>query len=196
MSERASKKEFYQYFSKNLVRGFVYLLALIGLLVLFKSFFADQYDALEHQVSDNYYLMALIFLLSETIVGLLPPELFMVWSIDDGAVAYTMIVVFMTVFSILAGWINYKIGVAISTKAFFMNLFKKRLKMDKYQQIYEKYGSGLIIIAALTPLPFALISLLTGTLRYPQKKYLIFASFRVVRFVFYGILVWNIGGVL
>lgn len=196
MSEKSEKQDFYNYFSRNLIRGFVYLLVLIGLIVLFKSLFKNQYDALEHQVSDNYVLMMGIFLISEIIVGILPPELFMIWSIDDPGFAYTFIVIFMALFSILAGWINYRLGKFISKKEFFMNLFKKRLRLKKYQQRYEQYGSGLIIVSALTPLPFALISLLTGTLDYPQKKYLVFASFRIIRFVVYGILIWNLEGVI
>lgn len=196
MSEKSGNRDFYNYFSRNLIKGFVYLLVLIGLIIVFKSLFKSQYDALEHQVSDNYVLMMGIFLVSEIIVGILPPELFMIWSIDDPGFAYTFIVIFMALFSILAGWINYRLGKFISTKEFFMNLFKKRLRLKKYQQRYEQYGSGLIIVAALTPLPFALISLLTGTLAYPQKKYLIFASFRIIRFVVYGILIWNLEGVI
>lgn len=196
MTEKTTKRDFYNYFSQNLIKGFVYLLVLIGLIVLFKSLFKDQYDALEHQVSDNYVLMMGIFLVSEIIVGILPPELFMIWSIDDPGFAYTFIVIFMALFSILAGWINYRLGRLISRKEFFMNLFKKRFKLEKYKKRYEQYGSGLIIVAALTPLPFALISLLTGTLSYPQNKYLLFASFRIVRFVVYGILIWNLEGVI
>lgn len=196
MTDKTTKRDFYNYFSQNLIKGFVYLLVLIGLIVLFKSLFKSQYDALEHQVSDNYVLMMAIFLVSEIIVGILPPELFMIWSIDDPGFAYTFIVIFMALFSILAGWINYRVGRLISTKEFFMNLFKKRFKLEKYKKRYEQYGSGLIIVAALTPLPFALISLLTGTLSYPQNKYLLFASFRIIRFVVYGILIWNLEGVI
>jgi membrane protein YqaA with SNARE-associated domain len=196
MSEKREKRDFYNYFSQNLIKGFVYLLVLIGLIILFKSFFRTQYDALEHQVSDNYMLMLVIFLVSEIVVGIIPPELFMIWSIDDPGYAYTIIVIIMALFSILAGWINFRVGKVISTKEFFLNLFQKRFKLKKYQKRYEQYGGGLIIVAALTPLPFALISLLTGTLAYPQRKYLIFASFRIIRFVVYGILIWNLEGVI
>lgn len=194
--EMSEKRDFYNYFSQNLIKGFIYLLVLIGLIVLFKSLFRSQYDAIEHYVSDSYMFMLIIFLTSEIFVGIIPPELFMVWTIDDPWYYYTSAVTFMALFSILAGWINYRIGLVISSKEFFMNLFKKRLKLDKYKQRYEQYGSGLIIVAALTPLPFALISLLTGTLSYPQRKYLIFASFRILRFVVYGILIWNLGGMI
>ncbi|MBO3697199.1 YqaA family protein [Roseivirga sp. E12] len=189
-------KDFYNYFSQNLIKGFVYLLVLIGLVIIFKSTFKSQYDVIEHAVSDSYYLMFFIFLISEFFVGILPPELFMIWSSDDPWHYYLTAVTTMTLVSLFAGWLNYRIGKRLGEKEFFMNFVKKRLKFDKYQQRYEQYGSGLIIVSALTPLPFALVSMLTGTLAYPQKKYLMFASFRIIRFVVYGIIVWNLEGVI
>ncbi|OEK00879.1 hypothetical protein BFP97_04855 [Roseivirga sp. 4D4] len=189
-------KDFYNYFSQNLIKGFIYLLVLIGLIIVFKSTFKSQYDMIEHAVSDSYYLMFFIFLISEFFVGILPPELFMIWSSDDPWHYYATAVTTMTMVSLFAGWLNYRIGLKLGEKEFFMNFVKKRLRFKKYQQRYEQYGSGLIIVSALTPLPFALVSMLTGTLAYPQKKYLMFASFRIIRFVVYGIIVWNLHGVI
>lgn len=189
-------KDFYNFFSQNLIKGFVYLLVLIGLIVIFKSSFKSQYDLIEHAVSDSYYLMFFIFLISEFFVGILPPELFMIWSSDDPWHYYVTAVTTMTMVSLFAGWLNYRIGLKLGEKEFFMNFVKKRLRFKKYQQRYEQYGSGLIIVSALTPLPFALVSMLTGTLAYPQKKYFMFASFRIIRFVVYGIIIWNLHGVI
>ena len=193
LARMSNKKEFLSYFLRNLLKGFIYLLVLIGLIVLIKSTFKTPYDKIEHLVSDNYLLMLIIFLISEFFVGIIPPELFMIWTLDNPWYYYLLVLTFMTFFSLLAGWLNYCLGCFISKRAFFMNLARKRFKLEKYQKHFDRYGSGLIIVAALTPMPFALISLLTGTLSYPQKKYLIFASFRIIRFVVYGILVWNLG---
>ncbi len=186
--------DFYNYFSRNLIKGFVYLLVLILALILFKNYFQTQYDTIEHWVSDDYLLMLFIFLISEILVGILPPELFMIWSIDDPGDVYTIIVIVMAFLSIGAGWINFAIGKVISSKEFFHRFFNKRLK--KYQQRYDDYGAGFIIVAALTPLPYSLISLVTGSMDYPIKKYLIYSSFRILRFVVYGIVIWNLEGVI
>ena len=192
----SDKRDFYNYFSQNLIKGFIYLAVLIGLIVLVKSLFKSQYDAIEHAVSDSYPVMFVIFLISEFFVGIIPPELFMAWNLDEPWYYYVLAVTVMTFVSLFAGWLNYRLGMFISTKEYFMDLFKRRFKLDKYKKRYEQYGSGIIIVAALTPLPFALISLLTGTLSYPQRKYLIFASFRIIRFVVYGIVIFNLGGVI
>ncbi|PIQ49997.1 MAG: hypothetical protein COW03_02245 [Cytophagales bacterium CG12_big_fil_rev_8_21_14_0_65_40_12] len=188
-------KDFYNYFSQNLIKGFIYLAALIVLIVLFKNYFKNQYDVIEHWVSDDYVLMLVIFLTSEIFVGLLPPELFMIWSIDDPGLVYAIIIMAMAIISLFAGLINYWIGKEISTKAFFKRIFlKKRLK--KYQKQYDQYGGGLIIVAAITPIPYALICLLTGSLSYPIRKFLIFSSFRLLRFIVYGLVIWNLEGVI
>lgn len=190
----SNKKDFYNYFSQNLIKGFAYLAILITALILFKNYFKSQYDIIEHWVSDDYLLMLVIFMISEVLVGILPPELFMIWSIDDPGHIYTIIVIVMAFLSIGAGWINFAVGKVISSKEFFHRFFDKRLQ--KYQQRYDQYGAGFIIVAALTPLPYSLISLVTGSMDYPIRKYLIYSSFRILRFVVYGIVIWNLEGVI
>lgn len=191
-----NKRAFYSYFFKNLLKGFVYLVVLIGLVILFKNYFQSQFDAIEHVISDSYLKMFVIFLISELFVGLIPPELFMVWTLDDPLHYYILSILVMTVVSIFAGWLNYLFGRFIANREFFLHLFNRRLRLKKYQKRFEQYGSGLIIVAAVTPLPFSLISLLTGTLLFPQKKYLILSSFRILRFIAYGIAIYEVGGFL
>ena len=191
-----SKKDFYNYFSRNLIKGFVYLLVLIVFIILFKNYFKTQYDLIEHAISDSYYLMFFIFLISELLIGILPPELFMIWSSDDPIQYYVTAVTTMTFVSIFAGWLNFRIGQFVGKREFFLSLFRKRFRLDKYKKRYDQYGAGLIIVAAITPLPFALVSLLTGTLHYPQRRYLLFSSFRVIRFVVYGFIIWEIHSVI
>jgi len=188
-----TNRDFYNYFSQNLIRGFVYLLLLVVAVIFVKRYFASQYDAIEHWVSDDYWLMFTIFLISEVMVGIIPPELFMIWTKDDPAMLYEWVIIVMTLLSIGAGWINFYFGNKIGEMAFFRRFFGKKLK--KYRKRYDEYGGGIIIVAALTPLPFALISLIAGSLSYPVKKYLIFSSFRVLRFVVYGLIIWNLSSV-
>ena len=186
-------KDFYNYFSKNLIRGFIYLSILIVGVILLKRYFTTQYDALEHFISDDYWLMFTIFLISEVMVGIIPPELFMIWTKDDPAILYEWVIIVLTVLSIAAGWINFYFGKKIGEMVFFRRFFGKKLK--KYRNQYDQYGGGIIIVAALTPLPFALISLIAGSLAYPVKKYLIFSSFRILRFVVYGLIIWNLSSI-
>jgi len=188
-----SKRDFYNYFSQNLIRGFIYLIMLIVVLVLAKRYFSTQYDAIEHWVSDDYWLMFFIFLISEIFVGVIPPELFMIWTKDDPATLYEWVIVAMSIISLGAGWINYYVGSRIGEATFFRRFFGR--KLEKYKMRYEQYGGGIIIVAALTPLPFALISLIAGSLAYPVKKYLKYSAFRILRFAVYGLIIWFYGGI-
>jgi len=189
----SQSRDFYNYFSQNLIRGFIYLAILITALILAKKYFTSQYDAIEHWVSDDYWLMFLIFLVSEIFVGILPPELFMAWTKDDPALLYEWVIIVMSILSIGAGWINFYFGHLISEWKLFQRFFGKRL--IKYRQRYDQYGGGIIVVAALTPLPFALISLIAGSFSYPTRKYLIYSSFRILRFVVYGFIIWNLSSV-
>ncbi|MGK0489546.1 MAG: membrane protein YqaA with SNARE-associated domain [Candidatus Endobugula sp.] len=95
----------------------------------------------------------------------------------------------------MAGLFNFWLGKKISTRPFFNKILMKK-RFRKYQKQYEQYGGGLIIVAALTPIPYALICLLTGSLSYPVRKFLIFSSFRILRFLVYGLIIWNLGGMI
>ena len=101
--------------------------------------------------------MFFIFLISEILIGIIPPELFMLWSSDDPISYYITALTTMTFVSLIAGWLNYRIGLFVGEREFFLNLFKKRFRLDRYRQRYDQYGAGLIIVAAVTPLPFALL---------------------------------------
>jgi membrane protein YqaA with SNARE-associated domain len=61
----------------------------------------------------------------------------------------------------------------------------------KYWPMFRKFGSALIIAAALTPLPWALISMLVGSTEYPLKRFSAFALFRVLRFAVYGYIIFQ-----
>ena len=183
-------KDFYNYFSQNLIKGFLYVAGLVIVIFFVKKYFNQQYETIEHWVSDDYWLMFLIFLVSETLVGILPPELFMIWTKDDPAILYEWVIIAMTILSLTAGWINFYFGYVISEMSYFQRFFGKRI--EKYKKRFEEYGGGIIVVAALTPLPFSLISLITGSLAYPRKKYLLYSSFRILRFVIYGLIIWNL----
>jgi membrane protein YqaA with SNARE-associated domain len=60
----------------------------------------------------------------------------------------------------------------------------------------QKYGVFLILVAAITPLPWSAISMLVGSLHYPSKKYLLWALARFIRFAVYAAIIWEANIVL
>jgi membrane protein YqaA with SNARE-associated domain len=91
--------------------------------------------------------------------------------------------------SYLAGIAGYWIGVYLNHTRFYRIL--KRRVFGKYQVYLNKFGTFLIIVAALTPLPFSGIAMLVGSSRYPFKKYIVYSSFRFLRFVIYSYIIWE-----
>ncbi|MEQ9229482.1 MAG: VTT domain-containing protein, partial [Cyclobacteriaceae bacterium] len=68
--------------------------------------------------------------------------------------------------------------------------FKNKI-FGKFEEQFNKFGGFLVIVAALTPLPFSGICMLVGSTRYPFKRFLLFSLARVVRFTVYAYIIWQ-----
>jgi membrane protein DedA with SNARE-associated domain len=132
----------------------------------------------------------LVYCASEFFFGIFPPELFMVWAINKDTIPhYFLNVAFFAVVSYAMGYLTFLIGHFIHKRPTF-RLFRKKFLMQLVPQL-KKYGLFLIIVAAVTPLPWAAISLLVGSVGYPSKRYLKYALFRFLRFAVYGYIIYQ-----
>jgi membrane protein DedA with SNARE-associated domain len=114
----------------------------------------------------------------------------MIWAINKDTVAhYFSNLAFFAIVSYLMGYLTFLIG-SFLYKRSVLDYFKKTLLKDSWP-LLKKYGLFLIIVAALTPIPWAAVSLLVGTAGYPAKKYLRYALFRFLRFAFYGYIIFQ-----
>ena len=131
-----------------------------------------------------------IFLASETIFGIIPPEFFMIWSLRTGILAnYVNNIIALSTISYLAGVIGFGIGAYLKNTQFYRQM-KKRV-FGKFEKHLNNYGGFLVIVAALTPIPFSGIAMLVGSVHYPFRKYLWISLFRFARFIVYGIVIWE-----
>jgi membrane protein YqaA with SNARE-associated domain len=87
------------------------------------------------------------------------------------------------------GYANFLIGQFLSNKQFFQSFAGKYMK--KTFPLLRKYGLFLIIIAAMTPVPWSASSLIVGSAGYPSKKFLIYGLSRLFRFALYGFFVYQ-----
>jgi membrane protein YqaA with SNARE-associated domain len=85
------------------------------------------------------------------------------------------------------GYANFLIGQFLAGRTFF-RIFSDRY-LGKTLPLLRKYGMFLIIIAALTPVPWSASGLLVGSAGYPSGKFLLFSLSRIVRFAVYGFFV-------
>ena len=90
-----------------------------------------------------------------------------------------------------AGIVSYFIGRWISKGKKIREFLSRRL--GRYITLTQKWGGVFIAIAALFPFtPFPLVIIAVSVLKYPFKKLLLFALFRVVRFLIQGVIMFKI----
>lgn len=131
-----------------------------------------------------------IFLASEVIFGIIPPEFFMIWSLRSEVIGvYITNIIALSSISYIAGIIGFGIGAYLKNTQFYRQM-KKRV-FGKFETHLNNYGGFLVIVAALTPLPFSGIAMLVGSVHYSFRRYLLVSLFRFVRFVIYSIIIWE-----
>ena len=130
------------------------------------------------------YTSSMVSLLSETavakVVSPTGPPLNLSTMVD---------IILLSTISYGAGLIGYFIGKTFYDTRIY-EFLQDRL-LGKYETFLRKFGGFLIIVAALTPLPFSGICILVGSVKFNYKKFMLFSSFRFLRFFAYGYIVWQ-----
>lgn len=130
----------------------------------------------------------IIFLISETFLGLIPPDFFIAWA--DSTSNPLIMLNILAVLSYLGGVGSFFIGRWISHFPKVNHWVEKRF--SKHFDKIKKYGAFLIVFSALFPLPFSTISMAAGMVNYPKKSFLLFGLTRILRFYLYAIVLFNV----
>lgn len=179
-----------RFFISNLLKGFLWFAILIFLFVFLNKYFNLYFAEWLEPIFDTTRIIFAVYILSEILFGILPPELFMIWALRTGVLSdYILLVLAFAILSYMAGFIGFLFGNFLTTSILFRYVRKRYL--GKYQILLQKYGVFLILVAALTPLPWSAISMLVGSIHYPIKKYLYWALTRFIRFAVYATIIWN-----
>jgi len=175
----------------NGLKGFAWMLILLAVYLFFKEVVvSNNLDAWIAHFYAKPEIIYLIYFVSEFFFGIIPPELFMIWAFNKaGVVHYFYNVAFFAVVSYAMGYLTFLIGKFLFRLATFRYIRMKYMK-QLWPQV-RKYGLFLIIVAALTPVPWAAVSLLVGSAGFPSKKYLVVALFRLLRFAIYGYIIFQ-----
>ncbi len=175
---------------KNLLRGITWLAIIISVFLAYKKFGkAILFEWLEPMLSQPHLVFA-IFLTSEIVFGIIPPEVFVLWALrGNSLIDYAGIVMLLAALSYGSGIIGFFIGRYLKNTRFYRILRYKRFY--KYEAKLREYGLYLIIVAALTPLPYSAISMLVGAVRFPFKKFVFYSLTRFIRFATYSWIIWE-----
>ena len=179
---------FYKFVGKSVKKAILPILLFLAALVALDYFVLDINNLLI-TITKTYSPAGIIgvFLLSESLLGLVPPELFIAWS---GKSAYPIFYLsLLALASYIGGIISYFIGISITKIPSFHR--QMELNMAKHIKNTRKWGGFLIVVGALLPIPFAMTSIAAGIIRFPFVSYLLFGLLRFVRFYAYALVIFE-----
>ena len=124
-----------------------------------------------------------VFFISESLLGLIPPEIFIAWSLKSASPFQYIFL--LALFSYLGGTVSYFIGKWILSIPKVYNYLE--VKMSSHIRNIRKWGGFMIIVGALLPIPFSMTSMAAGVINYRFKDYLLFGSLRFIRFFVFAV---------
>ncbi|SEC81920.1 membrane protein YqaA, SNARE-associated domain [Tenacibaculum sp. MAR_2009_124] len=174
---------FYMFIWESLKKAFWPIVAVVVGLVLFNKYVYNINDGLQAMTETFSRVGVLItFFISETILGLIPPEIFIAWSKKTSEPVINLSILAFLSYS--GGIISYFIGrSALKIKSVKQYL---EVKMAKHLKNTSKWGGFLILVGALLPLPFSISCMTAGMIKYPLKGVVVFGLFRFLRFAIYA----------
>ncbi|MGY5848738.1 YqaA family protein [Salegentibacter sp. HM20] len=179
---------FYKFVWRSVRKAIIPILLFVGALVALDRYVLDIENLLV-EVTETYPPIGilLVFFASESLLGLIPPELFIAWSGKSSSpILYLSL---LALASYLGGVISYYIGRAITKIPAVHEAIE--VKMAQHIKNTRKWGGFLIIVGALLPIPFAMTSIAAGIIKFPFQSFLMFGLLRFVRFYLYALVIFE-----
>jgi len=184
------KKGFFRYIARNIlliIFAYLVIVLLVFLIGRYLVDFQSLFSFLIEKLSDRFVI--LLFFASESFLGLVPVDLFVIWTQKFSNPVLMLIL--LGILSYTGGIISYGIGLWISKRPKVKAFSEKRLK--RYINFVRTWGGAFIIIAALFPFtPFSMVVIAVTLFRYPFRPFLLFALARLFRFILQGVLFFDI----
>lgn len=159
-------------------------------LLLFQHYVGDVgefFSSIFSSMSTTTVLV--LFYISETILGMIPPDFFILWA-KNFENPFEMVGI-LALISYGGGISAYIIGRRISYTKKVNHYLNTKFKTQF--EFLNKWGGFFVLLAALLPLPFAIASLVAGIVRFPFFRYLFFGLARLLRFYIYALALFQIG---
>ncbi len=174
---------------KNLLRGLIWFAVIITAYIL-ASEDIKVYQKEINDIGDRLPLLLGIFTVSEVVFGIIPPELFMlIWQSKGILSEYVVNLTYLTMISYAAGVLGYYIGRYFSKTSLYQRINDRYLK--QYDRQLKKFGIYIVLVGAVTPVPFSATCMLAGSVNLPIRDFLLICISRILRFAVYGWMVWS-----
>jgi len=180
--------QFYDFLKSTAIRGGIAVLIFVAILVGLEYFVLD-FNAILNTMVDTYPPIAILsfFLASETILGIVPPEVFIAWA--SKTYSPWLFIFILASLSYLGGIIAYFIGNRLH------NIPKVKIyleiKVAKHIDNLRKWGNIFVVLGAVSPIPHSMVSLACGLIKYNFSQYLLWSLFRYLRFGVYAYLIFT-----
>ena len=180
---------FYSFVGKSLKKAALPIIVVIVGLFLFNKYVFTLDDGLELLTETFSRTGVLItFFISETLLGLVPPEIFIAWSKKTDDTILNLAI--LATLSYTGGILSFFIGKLILKINSVKNYLE--VKMAKHLKNTSKWGGFLILIGALLPIPFSITCMAAVMIKYPLKGVVLFCLFRFLRFALYAWAIFNV----
>jgi len=179
---------FYKFVWQSTLKALPYIVGVVIAVYVVNHFF-DINSTLTRltEILPAYGVLSFFFV-SETLLGLIPPEIFIAWA--GKMYAPWLYLGVLGILSYSGGLLSYWMGRSITKIPSVHNYLE--VKMEKQLKNSKKWGGFLIIVGALLPLPFSISCIAAGIIRFPFKSVMLYGSLRLLRFVIYGVLIFNV----
>jgi membrane protein YqaA with SNARE-associated domain len=180
---------FYLFVWESIKKAFLPIVITVVGVFLFNKYVYDINEGLE-TITETFSKVGILitFFLSETLLGLVPPEIFIAWSGKTESPILNLAL--LATLSYLGGLLSYFIGkTALKIKSIKEYL---EVKMAENLKNTKKWGGFLILAGALLPLPFSIACLAAGMIKYSFKNVVLFGLFRFGRFAAYAWAIFQV----
>ena len=178
------------FFIKNLTRGLLWLAVIVVGFILFNHYVDIESSEFLMSLGDNPGLVYLVYFISEIIVGIIPPEMFMMWSLElTHGRNYVLDVALLASISYIAGVATYLFGLYFHKTVLYRYL--RRRYLGKFEGYAHQFGGFLLFVAAVTPIPYSGICMVMGAANYSRRNFFLITLFRFLRFMVYGYIMWR-----
>ena len=180
---------FYLFVWESVKKSFLPIVLVVVGVFLFNKYVFDINEGLE-TITETFSKTGILitFFISETLLGLVPPEIFIAWSGKTESPILNLSL--LATLSYLGGLVSYFIGkTALKIKSLKEYL---EVKMAANLKNTRKWGGFLILVGALLPLPFSIACLAAGMIKYPFRNVVFFGLFRFARFAAYAWAIFQV----
>ncbi|KGL62745.1 YqaA family protein [Polaribacter sp. Hel1_85] len=184
-----SRTGFYMFIWESLKKAFIPIVSVVIGLFLVNRYVYNINEGLE-SITETFSRLGIFsfFFTSETLLGLIPPEIFIAWTKKTAEPILNLAI--LATLSYSGGLLSYFIGKMVlridSVKTYL------EVKMAKHLKNSKKWGGFLILVGALLPVPFSISCTAAGMIKYPFKNVVLFGLFRFARFAIYAWAIFKV----